>query len=196
MEEEYVTGISGLPSAKRAAHDAAVARLRDAYAAVPAGVPVRLAKPTSNLFRYSRDAAKPGQPGSERAILDVSAFSRVIHVDTAARTAVVGGMRGVGPDIDRLNRAGGGDACERCQRDCRRGKQRLGARVLGAPNGGAEACGAQRCQKSTSKAGSRRRSRHDDHRSPERIATRLCAEFAATGAPRGSSSPDPCAIRL
>ena len=51
-----MTGISGLPSAKRAAHEAAVTRLRDAYAAVPAGVPVRLAKPTSNLFRF-RDAA-------------------------------------------------------------------------------------------------------------------------------------------
>ena len=87
-----MTGISGLPSAKRAAHDAAVTRLRDAYAAVPAGVPVRLAKPTSNLFRYARDTAKPGQPGGERAVLDVSAFSRVIHVDPAARTAVVGGM--------------------------------------------------------------------------------------------------------
>jgi FAD/FMN-containing dehydrogenase len=92
MEEEYVTGISGLPPAKRAAHDAAVTRLRDAYAAVPAGVPVRLAKPTSNLFRYARDTAKPGQPDSERAVLDVSAFARVIHVDPAARTAVVGGM--------------------------------------------------------------------------------------------------------
>jgi FAD/FMN-containing dehydrogenase len=92
MEEGYVTGISDLPPAKRAAHEAAVARLRDAYAAVPRGVPVRLAKPTSNLFRYARDAAKPGQPGSERASLDVSAFSQVIHVDPAARTAVVGGM--------------------------------------------------------------------------------------------------------
>jgi FAD/FMN-containing dehydrogenase len=87
-----VTGISGLPLAKAAAHEAAVARLRDAYAAVPAGVPVRLAKPTSNLFRYSRDTVKPGQQGGERAILDVSAFSRVVHVDPAARTAVVGGM--------------------------------------------------------------------------------------------------------
>jgi FAD/FMN-containing dehydrogenase len=91
-EEEHVTGISGLPPAKLAAHEAAVARLRAAYAAVPAGVPVRLAKPTSNLFRYARDAAPAGQPGSERAVLDVSAFSRVIHVDRAARTAVVGGM--------------------------------------------------------------------------------------------------------
>src|ERR1700691_738406 len=84
--EEHVTGITVLPPAKLAAHEAAVARLRDAYAAVPGGVPVRLAKPTSNLFRF-RDAA----PG-ERVSLDVSAFSRVIHVDPATRTAVVGGM--------------------------------------------------------------------------------------------------------
>jgi FAD/FMN-containing dehydrogenase len=87
-----VTGISGLPPAKLAAHEAAVARLRGEYAAVPAGVPVRLAKPTSNLFRYNRDKTAPGQPGGERAVLDVSAFGRVIHVDPGARTAVVGGM--------------------------------------------------------------------------------------------------------
>jgi FAD/FMN-containing dehydrogenase len=94
-----VTGISGLPPAKLAAHEAAVARLRDAYAAVPPGLPVRLAKPTSNLFRF-RDTAKPGEPGRQRQAagtesvrrLDVSAFDRVIHVDPAARSAVVGGM--------------------------------------------------------------------------------------------------------
>src|ERR1700739_1434682 len=85
-KEEHVTGISGLPPAKLAAHEAAVARLRDAYAAVPPGVPVRLAKPTSNLFRF-RDAA-PGQ----RVSLDVSDFARVIHVDAGTATAVVGGM--------------------------------------------------------------------------------------------------------
>src|SRR6202042_1398532 len=89
-EEEHVTGISALPPAKLAAHEAAVARLRDAYAAVPPGVPVRLAKPTSNLFRF-RDSAKPG-PAAERVSLDVSAFAHVIHVDTASKTAVVGGM--------------------------------------------------------------------------------------------------------
>ena len=65
-----MTGISGLPPAKRAAHEAAVARLRDAYAAVPAGVPVRLAKPTSNLFRF-RDPAS----AATRVSLDVSAFA-------------------------------------------------------------------------------------------------------------------------
>ena len=85
-----MTGITVLPPAKLAAHEAAVARLRDAYAAVPPGVPVRLAKPTSNLFRF-RDSAKPGS-GGERVNLDVSAFSRVIHVDPGTATAVVGGM--------------------------------------------------------------------------------------------------------
>ena len=85
-----MTGITVLPPAKLAAHEAAVARLRDAYAAVPPGVPVRLAKPTSNLFRF-RDSAKPGS-GSERVSLDVSAFARVIHVDAETATAVVGGM--------------------------------------------------------------------------------------------------------
>src|ERR1700683_3217685 len=89
-EEEHVTGISALPPAKLAAHEAAVARLRDAYAAVPPGVPVRLAKPTSNLFRF-RDSAEPGS-GGERVSLDVSAFARVIHVDAETATAVVGGM--------------------------------------------------------------------------------------------------------
>ena len=68
-----MTGISALPPAKLAAHEAAVARLRDAYAAVPPGVPVRLAKPTSNLFRF-RDSAKPGS-AAERVSLDVSAFA-------------------------------------------------------------------------------------------------------------------------
>jgi FAD/FMN-containing dehydrogenase len=95
-----VTGISSLPQAKLAAHEAAVARLRDAYAAVPPDVPVRLAKPTSNLFRFRE--ADTGKAGSKQAAskqvgngvryLDVSAFGRVIHVDPETRTAVVGGM--------------------------------------------------------------------------------------------------------
>jgi len=88
-----VAGISGLPPAKLAAHEAAVARLREAYASVPPGVPVRLAKATSNLFRYrdtSKDATAADPQG--RRQLDVSAFGRVLHVDPAARTAVVGAM--------------------------------------------------------------------------------------------------------
>ena len=37
------------------AYEVEVARLREAYAALPPGAPVRLAKRTSNLFRF-RDA--------------------------------------------------------------------------------------------------------------------------------------------
>ena len=62
-----MTGISGLPPAKRAAHEAAVTRLRDAYAAVPEGVSVRLAKPTSNLFRF-RDPASAAERGQPRRV--------------------------------------------------------------------------------------------------------------------------------
>ena len=69
-----------------AARDAATARLRHAYAAIPPGTPVRLAKATSNLFRF-RDERVAGL-----TTLDVSAFSGVLHVDPRARTAVVGGM--------------------------------------------------------------------------------------------------------
>jgi FAD/FMN-containing dehydrogenase len=90
-----VTGISSLPQAKLAAHEAAVARLRDAYAAVPPDVPVRLAKPTSNLFRFREvgtGKADSKQPDNGVRYLDVSAFRRVIHVDPETRTAVVGGM--------------------------------------------------------------------------------------------------------
>ncbi|ROO89425.1 FAD/FMN-containing dehydrogenase [Actinocorallia herbida] len=63
-------------------HDAAVAALRASYAAIPPGAPVRLAKPTSNLFRF-RDS--PGTPG-----LDVSGFDGVLRID--GTTAVVQGM--------------------------------------------------------------------------------------------------------
>jgi FAD/FMN-containing dehydrogenase len=67
----------------RETHEAAVERLREAYAALPKGVPVRLAKSTSNLFRF-RDDQSQG--------LDVSAFGRVISIDTENRIAKVGGM--------------------------------------------------------------------------------------------------------
>ena len=51
------------------------------------------------MFRF-RDTPKPGEPAKPHEVtgtgsarqLDVSAFDRVIHVDPAARTAVVGGM--------------------------------------------------------------------------------------------------------
>jgi FAD/FMN-containing dehydrogenase len=68
-------------------HEVAVARLRAAYTAVPPGTPVRLAKHTSNLFRF-RDAGAQ----APTAPLDVSAFDHVLRVDPARRTAWVGGM--------------------------------------------------------------------------------------------------------
>jgi FAD/FMN-containing dehydrogenase len=67
-----------------AAHEAAVARLKASYDAIPAGQPVRLAKKTSNLFR---PRAATGAPG-----LDVSGLSGVISIDEAAQTADVQGM--------------------------------------------------------------------------------------------------------
>ena len=67
-----------------AAHEAAVAELRAAYAAIPPGSPVRLAKRTSNLFRFSDSSSTAG--------LDVSAFGRVLRIDPESATAVVGGM--------------------------------------------------------------------------------------------------------
>src|SRR4051794_12104206 len=65
------------------AHPEAVAALRKQFAAIPAGSPVRLAKPTSNLFRFRQD-----QAGG----LDVARFNRVLSVDPEARTAQVQGM--------------------------------------------------------------------------------------------------------
>ncbi|HET9143835.1 FAD-binding oxidoreductase [Actinophytocola sp.] len=68
----------------RVRHDRAVDALRAQLAAQPDGAPIRLAKPTSNLFRFREP------PG--RTALDVSAFGDVLQVDAAARTADVGGM--------------------------------------------------------------------------------------------------------
>lgn len=65
------------------AYRAAVQRLLDEYAALPAGTPVRLAKPTSNLFR---------QRGTASARLHVAAFSGVLALDVKGRTADVLGM--------------------------------------------------------------------------------------------------------
>ncbi len=68
----------------RVAHEAAVARLKASYDAVPAGQTVRLAKKTSNLFRPRSAADAPG--------LDVSGLTGVISIDPVARTADVQGM--------------------------------------------------------------------------------------------------------
>jgi FAD/FMN-containing dehydrogenase len=65
-------------------HERAVAALRRSYEAIPPGVPVRLAKRTSNLFRFREPSAAPG--------LDVSGFDRVLSVDPDRRTADVQGM--------------------------------------------------------------------------------------------------------
>ena len=65
-------------------HEAGVERLRSSYAAIPAGAPVRLAKPTSNLFRSRSGTDAPG--------LDVSGLAGVIAVDPVTRTADVQGM--------------------------------------------------------------------------------------------------------
>ncbi|HEV2781723.1 MAG TPA: FAD-binding oxidoreductase [Actinophytocola sp.] len=65
-------------------HDRAVDRLREQLAALPEGAPIRLAKPTSNLFRFR-------EPPTGQA-LDVSAFGDVLYVDPLTRTADVGGM--------------------------------------------------------------------------------------------------------
>ena len=67
-----------------AQHRAAVAAIERAYAAIPPGGKVRLAKHTSNLFRFRDTSASQG--------LDVSQFGHVLSVNPQARTAVVGGM--------------------------------------------------------------------------------------------------------
>ena len=89
-EEEHVTGISGT-----AAGEAGGARGRGGATARrvrrrPAGRPC----PARQADVQPVPLPRPGQagPAAERVSLDVSAFARVIHVDPATRTAVVGGM--------------------------------------------------------------------------------------------------------
>jgi len=76
----------GTVSPQLASRHAAAAQLRRQYAAIPAGTRVRLAKSTSNLFRFRDTGA------ADVATLDVSAFTSVLEVDPQARTAIVGGM--------------------------------------------------------------------------------------------------------
>ena len=66
------------------AHAAGVRRLLESYRALPSTAAVRLAKPTSNLFR---SRAKPGARG-----LDTTGLRGVVAVDPLARTADVSGM--------------------------------------------------------------------------------------------------------
>ena len=67
----------------RARHDEAVTRLRESYTALPNGAPVRLRKPTSNLFRPRAEEGRG---------LDVSGLTGVVDVDEVAATADVQGM--------------------------------------------------------------------------------------------------------
>jgi FAD/FMN-containing dehydrogenase len=68
----------------QSAHAAGVERLLASYRAIPRNATVRLAKPTSNLFRAREKATVKG--------LDVSGLTGVISVDPEARTADVAGM--------------------------------------------------------------------------------------------------------
>ena len=66
------------------AHIAGVERLLASYRAIAPASTVRLAKPTSNLFRVRSTTTGPG--------LDVSGLTSVISVDPQSRTADVAGM--------------------------------------------------------------------------------------------------------
>ena len=66
------------------AHAQGVQRLVASYRAIPPNAAVRLAKPTSNLFRAREKTQSKG--------LDVSGLTGVIAVDPDARTADVAGM--------------------------------------------------------------------------------------------------------
>ncbi|PIJ31054.1 FAD-linked oxidase [Mycobacterium heckeshornense] len=73
-----------VPEAALEAHRAGVERLLASYRCIPATASVRLAKPTSNLFRARVKRDAPG--------LDTSGLTDVIWVDPDARTADVAGM--------------------------------------------------------------------------------------------------------
>ncbi|MDP9167690.1 MAG: FAD-binding oxidoreductase [Actinomycetota bacterium] len=68
----------------QSAHAAGVERLLTSYRAIPPTATVRLAKPTSNLFRAREKTRAKG--------LDTSGLTGVIAVDPDARTADVAGM--------------------------------------------------------------------------------------------------------
>ncbi|NNH69554.1 FAD-binding oxidoreductase [Nocardia uniformis] len=67
-----------------AEHRQAVEELRRQYAALPTDTPVRLTKPTSNLYRTRQRHSGPS--------LDVRHLDRVLSVDPESRTAEVQGM--------------------------------------------------------------------------------------------------------
>ncbi|MGV0835731.1 FAD-binding oxidoreductase [Mycolicibacterium thermoresistibile] len=76
--------MSAVTTDAQAAHAVGVRRLLDSYRAIPPTATVRLAKPTSNLFRARAKNTAKG--------LDVSGLTNVIAVDPATRTAEVAGM--------------------------------------------------------------------------------------------------------
>jgi FAD/FMN-containing dehydrogenase len=86
---------TAIDQAPARAHQAAVERLQRSYQEIPPDQPVRLAKSTSNLFRFRESAKESGKGARTRAVtdgLDVAPFGMVLGVDTEAGTAVTGGM--------------------------------------------------------------------------------------------------------
>src|SRR5579875_2339738 len=80
------------------AHRAAVEHLQQAYQEIPPDQPIRLAKRTSNLFRFRETASTGGAatrtgaaPGASDG-LDVAPFGTVLRIDPEAGIAVTGGM--------------------------------------------------------------------------------------------------------
>jgi FAD/FMN-containing dehydrogenase len=76
--------VSVFAARAQSSHDEGVRRLIASYRAIPPTATVRLAKPTSNLFRARSKSDAPG--------LDTSGLTGVIAVDPRARTADVAGM--------------------------------------------------------------------------------------------------------
>ncbi|WP_246540901.1 FAD-binding oxidoreductase [Mycobacterium spongiae] len=73
-----------VPGSALSAYASGVERLLASYRAIPPGATVRLAKPTSNLFRARVKRDAPG--------LDISGLTGVISIDPEVRTADVAGM--------------------------------------------------------------------------------------------------------
>ncbi|GAB3064886.1 FAD-binding oxidoreductase [Intrasporangium mesophilum] len=99
MTRQVATGPVTLTTGSRVAtrvhdHERAVARVQEAYAALPPDQPVRLAKQTSNLFRTRAAAGVSG--------LDLSAMQGVVEVDPVTRTARVGGLTTYERLVDEL----------------------------------------------------------------------------------------------
>ena len=83
--------LTGPPDTRERArrHERAIADAAQAYAALPTGQRVRLAKRTSNLFRTRSATTSPG--------LDLSALQGVVEIDVDACTVRVGGLTTCAP---------------------------------------------------------------------------------------------------